>query len=42
MGSYFSARSSFRKHPAESLTNLYCTHLCLMRYRSNPLSYDYS
>ena len=26
----------------QSLTNLYCTHLCLMRYRSNPLSYDYS
>ena len=25
-----------------SLTNLYCTHLCIMRYTSNPLSYDYS
>ena len=30
-----------RKRKA-SLTNPHCTHLWLMRYRSNPLGHDYS
>ena len=31
-----------KKKQVASLANLHCTHLCLMRYRSNPLSDDYS